>query len=231
MRYAHPLRAVAITVPVLLAVLAAPALAQSAGGQAAGLLARSTPGGRATSDRDALTPGQARLLSRNVTDKVIVVLRNQVTGIPDIASDAARRTAAVDSLQAGCHGTAHSHACPQRAQHLAGQRRRRHRLPGEASLLAASPAVAEIIPDQPIPLAPGLSTDQQASGGEPAVAARHLPAPQPGPAGPGGDREHPRRHPVRQRELSAVPGLHRREGEGRLHRRRRRPGQPGLHPR
>src|ERR1700683_5187790 len=50
-----------------------------------------------------LTPASAlgQQLSRDVTDKVIVVLRNQLPGLPDTPAGSARRTAVVASLQAG----------------------------------------------------------------------------------------------------------------------------------
>ena len=48
-----------------------------------------------------LTAAQAQALSANVTDKVIVVFKNQLPATPDSPRNAADRAAAVDQVQAG----------------------------------------------------------------------------------------------------------------------------------
>ena len=130
MRCSGLLRATAICLPVALAAAAAAPSAAASGNAPAG-----------------------RPLTRNVTDKVIIVLKDQIAGIPDTVRDSARRTAAVLDLQRGV------------VAQLAATRARDIRSislinavaatvsPGEARLLAANPAVAHVIPDLPIPLA------------------------------------------------------------------------------
>ncbi len=78
MRHTGLLRSVAITTPVLLVALSATAQA-------------ATQAPRAHSARAELTAAQARALSRNVTDKVIIVFKNQVAGLPDTPGNAVRR--------------------------------------------------------------------------------------------------------------------------------------------
>ena len=52
-------------------------------------------------DQAPLTAAQAQALSTNVTDKVIVVFKNQLPATPDSPGNAADRAAAVDQVQAG----------------------------------------------------------------------------------------------------------------------------------
>jgi hypothetical protein len=152
MRYASLLRVAAITVPVMLVAMATTAQAQSVPGSRAG------------------TPARAASLSKNVTDKVIVVFRDQVTSIPDTASNATRRTAAVRSVQRSV------------LSQLARTRARNVKSltlvnavaatvsPAEAKVLAANPAVAEVVRDLPIPVAaapPVLNKPAQATGLKP----------------------------------------------------------------
>jgi hypothetical protein len=92
MSYARPLRVMMITV---LAVLLTPLAATQAHGAVAGTSATRVPGLREA----RLTPAQARLLSADVTDKVIVVFRDQVTGTPDAVADTAIQTTEVTSRQ------------------------------------------------------------------------------------------------------------------------------------
>ncbi len=99
-------------------------------------------------------PASAAPLSRNATDKVIIVLRNQLPGLPDTPTGADRRTIAVVATQRGLL-----------AQLASSNARDVHSMslinaiaatvsPAEASQLAADPAVAQVIPDVPIPLGP-----------------------------------------------------------------------------
>src|SRR5450755_5046737 len=87
MRHPSFLRGVALTVPVLLVGLATTAATTAQAAQ-------SRPSGQA-----ALTSAQARSLSANVTDKVIVLLKNQLAALPDSARNSAARSASVRSLQ------------------------------------------------------------------------------------------------------------------------------------
>jgi subtilisin family serine protease len=141
-RHKSLLRAAAIASPVLLLALATTATtaqAQTAHGVAGSQV--------------ILTPGQARALSHYVTDKVIVLFKNQVTGLPDTAANSARRAATVRSLQRGVLSElAATHARNVRSISLVNAVAATVS-PGMARLLAANPAVAKVIPDLPIPVA------------------------------------------------------------------------------
>ena len=140
MRHTGLLRSVAITTPVLLVALSATAQA-----------ATQAPG--AHSARAALTAAQARALSRNVTDKVIIVFKNQVAGLPDTPGNAARRSSAVHSVQGQVRSSlTATHARNVKSFSLVNAISATVS-PGEAKLLAANSAVREVIPDRPIPLA------------------------------------------------------------------------------
>ena len=128
-------RRLAIVIPVTLAALMSAAQAQSA------------PVGV------VILPGQARSLAEDITDKVIVVLKDQVSGIPATPGNSALREGAVRSVQ----------------RHVLSQLARAHARdvktfslvnavaatvsPGAARLLAANPDVATVVPDLPIPVA------------------------------------------------------------------------------
>jgi subtilisin family serine protease len=142
MRYRSLLRAASITSPVLLLALAvSPAAAQAQTGQAA------------SSGRVALTAAQAQALSRNVTDKVIVVFKDQVASLPDTAANSARRAATVKQVQQGVMSVlTATHATHVKSISLVNAVAATVS-PGTARLLAANPAVAEVTPDLPIPVA------------------------------------------------------------------------------
>jgi subtilisin family serine protease len=153
MSYARPLRVTMITI---LAALLAPLAATQAHGAVAGTSATRAPvvpvvpGVR----QARLTPAQARLLSADVTDKVIVVFRDQVTGPPDAVADTAMRTTAdAASLQRDAMAElAQTHARDVRHITLINAVAATVS-PGEARNLAADPAVAEVVPDERVRLA------------------------------------------------------------------------------
>jgi hypothetical protein len=130
--------AVAIGSPVLLALGTMAATAATAQAQ---------PGHPAASGQAVLSPAQARALSSDVTDKVIVLFKNQVAGLPDTAANAASRSDAVASLQRGVL----SELAEVRAKSVTSislvNAVAATVSPGAATLLAANPAVAEVIPD------------------------------------------------------------------------------------
>jgi hypothetical protein len=162
MRYPSLWRAVAITAPVLLVALAAT-------GQAANAQAQRPSDAQAA--QAPLTAAQARALSTNVTHKVIVVLRNQVTSLPDNASNASRRTADVHAAQRGVM----SDLTATRARNIKSlslvDAVAATVSPGEAKRLAANPAVARVVPDLPIPLASKPQTAKPAAGTKPLPGA------------------------------------------------------------
>src|SRR5580693_8934944 len=138
MRHTGLLRSVAITTPVLLVALSATAQA-------------ATQAPRARSARAELTAAQARALSRNVTDKVIIVFKNQVAGLPDTPANVARRSSMVSSVQSQVRSSlTATHARNVKSFSLVNAISATVSR-GEARLLAASQAVREVIPDRPIP--------------------------------------------------------------------------------
>ena len=96
---------------------------------------------------------QVRALSSTVNDKVIVVFKNQVTGMADTPANSANRAGMVKSLQRGVMSelTA-THAKNVRSISLVNAVAATVS-PAAAQQLAANPAVAEVVPDRPIPVA------------------------------------------------------------------------------
>ncbi len=117
-----------------------------------------------------LTTAQARSLSEHVTDKVIVVFKNQVASLPDTAANSARRAAADPSVQSGVLSQlAQTHATGVKSIVLVNAVAATVSA-GEAALLRANPAVSEVIPDLPIPVAanpPLIRQVTKASGTKP----------------------------------------------------------------
>ena len=147
MRNATLLRAVAVTLPVL---LIAPAVTARAQGLASGRAAHATR--------------RAQALSRDVTDKVIVVLKDQLIGLPDTASNSGRRAADIRSLQRGALSELNAaHARHVRSFSLVNAIAATVS-PAEAERLAANPAVAEVVPDGPVaaPAATPVTTGPRA---------------------------------------------------------------------
>jgi subtilisin family serine protease len=137
----------------------------------------------ATGQADGATTAGAASPAAKATDKVIVVLRDQAISLPDTAADARMRTTDVATLQDSVLAQlARTHA------------RDVHRItlinavaaavsPAEATALAASPDVADVIPDQPVQLAPApLAVTQPGSASQSAGSLR----PPPGACAPGG---------------------------------------------
>jgi hypothetical protein len=137
----------------------------------------------AAGQADGAARGAPASPAANVTDKVIVVLRDQAISLPGTAADGRMRTADVATLQDNVLAQlARTHA------------RDVHRItlinavaatvsPSEATALAASPDVADVIPDQPVQLAPApLAVTQSGTASQPADSLRPLP----GACAPGG---------------------------------------------
>jgi hypothetical protein len=154
MRHISWLRAASITSPVLLLTLGLSAAT-----------AQAQPGHPAASSPAALTPSQARALSRDVTDKVIVVLKNQATSLPDTVANSARRAATVKHLQSGVMSVlTATHASEVKSISLVNAVAATVS-PGTARLLAANPDVASVVPDLPIPVANSLAVPKGAAQG------------------------------------------------------------------
>ena len=131
------LRTVALVLPLVTGALVLPSAAGATG----------TPAGQ-----PPLTAAEAKALSTNVSDKVIVVLKNQLPTMSDSPRDEANRAAAIGHVQAG--------VVDELARTGARQVKRFQLInavtatvsPGEARRLSANPSVAEVVPDEPIPL-------------------------------------------------------------------------------
>ncbi len=126
-----------------------------------------------------LTAAQASALSVGVDQKVIVVFRNQEQALPDTRGDQAARHAAVAGVQApvlselaatGARDVKSISLVNAVAATVSA---------GEARRLAANPAVAQVVPDEPIPLVGGLPKVPAAT--TPAAGS----APLPGACAPG----------------------------------------------
>ncbi len=163
MRYRRVRRAAAITAPVILLALGTAATSAAT--------AQAQAGHPAAGGQAALTPAQARALSANVTDKVIVVFKNQLASVPDTAVNSAMRASTVRSLQAGVMSElAATHAAAVKSISLVNAVAATVS-PGMAKLLAANPAVSEVVPDLPIPVATAPALPRVAHGLKPLPGA------------------------------------------------------------
>ncbi len=137
----------AIATPVTLVAMSAVALPATAQAQTA-----SAAGQRAASQAP-LTAAQAKALSTNVTDKVIVVFKNQFAGLADTPTGTGVRSAAVRSAQSGVLSQlSQTHALNVKSFSLINAVSATVSA-GEAKYLAANPVVSEVVPDLPIPVA------------------------------------------------------------------------------
>jgi hypothetical protein len=149
MRHTRLLRGIAVTLPVALLALSATAEAQA--GQV----------GRAGHQS---TAGLTAKLSTKVTDKVIIVFKDQFTSIPDtIRNEAVRRTDVTSDQRAVLAQLAKTHARNIKSFSLVNAASATVS-PAEAQDLRTNPAVKEVIPDLPIPLATGASVTHKAHG-------------------------------------------------------------------
>ena len=155
MGYTRVRRVAAITAPVFLLALATTVTTAMTAAEA-------QTGHNASTGQVTLSPAEARALSTNVTDKVIVVLKNQATSLPDTTSDATQRTAMVRSLQQGVMSELTATAARDVKSISLVNAVAATVSPGAAKLLAANPAVAEVVPDLPIPVATAPTTPAKA---------------------------------------------------------------------
>jgi hypothetical protein len=142
----------AIATPVTLVAMSSVALPTAAQAQTA-LGAGQPAATQPAATQPPLTAAQAGALSTNVTDKVIVVFKNQFAGLTDAPNDAAVRSAVVRSAQSGVLSQlSQTHALDVKSFSLVNAVAATVS-PGEAKYLAANPVVSEVIPDLPIPVA------------------------------------------------------------------------------
>ncbi len=135
---------------------------------AAGGLAvpRAAGAAEVTGAQAPLTTAQAQALSTNVSDKVIVVFKNQLPATPDLPGNGADRSAAVNQVQAGVvHELAQTGARQVKSFQIINALSATVS-PGEAKRLSANPSVKEVVPDEVIPLTSSLpaASRTQASG-------------------------------------------------------------------
>jgi hypothetical protein len=146
MRYKRLLRGTAIAAPVTLVAMSAVALPAVAAPQTTALAAAPA------AVQPPLTAARAAALSTNVTDKVIVVLKNQFAGLADTPSNTTTRAADVSSTQSAVMTQlSQTHAANVKSFSLVNAVSATVS-PGEAAYLAGNPAVSEVVPDLPIPL-------------------------------------------------------------------------------
>jgi Peptidase inhibitor I9 len=146
MRYKRLLRGAAIATPVTLVAMSAVALPTAAQAQTTARAAAPA------AVQPPLTSAQAAALSANVTDKVIVVFKNQFASMADTPSNTTARAADVSSTQSAVMTQlSQTHAASVKSFSLINAVSATVS-PGEAAHLAGNPAVSEVVPDLPIPL-------------------------------------------------------------------------------
>ncbi|HTT87630.1 MAG TPA: hypothetical protein VMF60_09700, partial [Acidimicrobiales bacterium] len=126
------------------------------------------PGTAAGATQGPLTPAEARTLSADVTDKVIVVFKNQLPSTPDSPRDGAARNAAVATMQAPVLGEMRTTKARDVKSIELVNAISATVSPGEARRLAANPSVSEVVKDEPVPLissVPTVGADGAAPGG------------------------------------------------------------------
>ena len=145
MRYKRLLRGAAIATPVTLVAMSAIALPSAAEAQSAATAVV----------QPHLTAAQAAAWSKNVTDKVIVVFKNQFAGLADTPANSAARSSEVRSSQRGVMTElTQTHALNVKSFSLINAVSATVSA-GEAKHLAANPAVSEVVADLPIPVVGG----------------------------------------------------------------------------
>jgi len=166
MRFARVLRGASVAVPVMLIAVGVNAEAQV-----------TAPSARvARAGQPPFTPALARSLSRDVTDKVIIMLRRQFAGLPDTPGGSARRTVAVTSAQSAIlRELTATHARYVKPVTLINAIAATVS-PGEAKRLARNPAVGEVTRDLPIPLASAPAMKLSRRGGGPKTLPGACPA-------------------------------------------------------
>ena len=123
----------------------------------AGMSVSAGPAGAAPSGQAPLTAAQAQALSTNVSDKVIVVFKNQLAGTPENSADEAGRNAAVAGMQSPVVHELGLVKAQDVTTFQVINALSATVSPGEAARLAANPEVAEVVKDEPIPVADSAS--------------------------------------------------------------------------
>jgi hypothetical protein len=100
-----------------------------------------------------LSAAQAQALSTNVSDKVIVVFKNQLSATPENVANEAARQSAVAAVQDPVINELNETKAQNLKTFQIINALSATVSPGEAQRLATNPAVAEVVKDEPIPLA------------------------------------------------------------------------------
>lgn len=119
--------------------------------------------GNAAAGQRPLTAPEAATLATHVNDRVIVVFKNQVAGLPDTPSNQAARFAAVRDVQGSVLSElAATHARSVKSLSVIDAVSATVSS-GEARRLKADPAVSEVVKDEPIPVAHTAPVAQRTS--------------------------------------------------------------------
>ena len=155
-------RPLTILVATLTALTVLTAVAQPAGARSRTNSATSSP---AASAPRPLKGEQARALSQNVTDPVVIVLKDQVPSIPATSRDEASRSSAVRATQSSVvTDLAATHARRIHTDTLINAVSATVS-PGEAKRLGANPEVARVVPDELIRLSPPPASKTNSANG------------------------------------------------------------------
>jgi hypothetical protein len=139
------------------------------------LVASSVSAASSVAGQAPMSAAQAAALSGNVTEKVIVVLKDQVSQYPASRSQVKNRSAVVNNLQGPILGELNATKAHNVHSYTTINAVSATVSPGEAARLAANPAVAEVVPDQIIKLASPFDAAATSSAAN-ANAARTPPA-------------------------------------------------------
>ena len=122
-----------------------------------------------------MTAAEAQALSTNVTDKVIVVFKNQLGAVPETAGNEATRNSAVAGIQNPVvHELSLTDAQNVKTFQVINALSATVS-PGEAERLAANPQVAEVVKDEPIPVATPTSITTAGTADVDSVGVQHAP--------------------------------------------------------
>jgi hypothetical protein len=134
-----------------------------------------TAGAQASSTGSQAAPASAARLSTKVTDKVIIVFRNQLPAIPDTRANTATRSADVRSLQRSVLSQlSGTHAQDIKSFSLINAVSATVS-PAEAQTLRANPAVREVVQDRLIDLSSGTLSNGRRSAGAKPIGVAPLP--------------------------------------------------------
>jgi hypothetical protein len=113
--------------------------------------------GAATGTPAPLTASQAQALSTNVSDRVIVVFKDQMASTPENAANESARNSSLSAIQSPVVAELKQTKAQNVHQFQVINALSATVSPGEAQRLAANPAVSEVVKDEAIPLVSSTS--------------------------------------------------------------------------